>query len=115
GNIWVAEAGNKRVQQFSPTGAFISKIEDPGFVEPYGVAVSPTGSVWITDNGAGKIFNYSEAGVLNFSQATGVLNSGVPYGIGLDSSGHAWVAFQGTDRVVETEPTENGAAKLKKL
>jgi NHL repeat len=116
GNLWVAEAGNKRVQQFTPTGEFVSKIEDPGFVEPFGVAVSATGSVWITDNGAGKIFNYSEAGVLNFSQASTVLNSGVPYGIGVDAFGHAWVAFQGTDSVVETESTATGnGPRLKKL
>ena len=102
GNVWVAEAGNKRLQQFTPAGAFVSKVTNASFIEPWGIAFGPEGSLWVTDNAAAKIFKFSQGGVLELSESSSNVNSGVPYGIDVDAFGHPWIAFQGTDQIVET-------------
>ncbi|HEU4678690.1 MAG TPA: NHL repeat-containing protein, partial [Terrimicrobiaceae bacterium] len=107
GNIWVAEAGaNKRVQQFSPTGTFVSKITNVNFVEPWGVALAPDGTVWITDLGAKKIFLYKSDGtfIRSFDSSQALSGGGLPVGLEVDEFGNAWIAFQGSDQVVAVSP-----------
>ncbi len=106
GNIWVAEAGtNKRIQQFSPTGTYVSKITNAAFTEPWGVAVAPDGTIWVADPAAKKVFLFKEDGTLirtiNSNQPLG---GGTPYGLDVDEFGNAWVTLQGTDQVMALNP-----------
>ena len=53
--IYVAEAGNKRVQRFSAAGEPMLTWGEPGrgdgqFVDPIGIDVSPTGEVYVVDD-----------------------------------------------------------------
>jgi 6-bladed beta-propeller/NHL repeat len=100
GNIWVAEAGtNKRVQQFTPTGTFVSKVTNAGFVEPWGIAFGPKGEMWVTDQ-SGKALVFL-AGVY-LKTISGPL--GVPYGVDVDRFGNAWIALQSTHKVAQVTP-----------
>lgn len=106
GNIWVAEAGtNKRIQQFSPTGTFVSKINSPEFVEPWGVAVAPDGTIWVTDSGAKKVFLFKSDGTfIRSMNSNQPLHGGTPVGLDVDEFGNAWVALQGTDQIMALNP-----------
>ena len=55
GDIYVVEAGNKRVQRFSALGepelTFGSRGDGDGqFIDPIGVAISPSGEVFVVDD-----------------------------------------------------------------
>ncbi len=54
GNVLVVDTGNKRVQKFSPEGAFLAQYGGPGAAEgllnePVGIAVDGQGNVYVTD------------------------------------------------------------------
>jgi 6-bladed beta-propeller/NHL repeat len=105
GNIWIAEAGsNKRVQQFTPSGTFVSKVTNVAFAEPWGVATGPEGALWVTDPGSKKVFIYKESGTLvrTISNVSGF--NLVPYGLDLDRFGNAWIALQGSNSVLALNP-----------
>lgn len=108
GNIWVAEKGNRRVIKFSPTGQFISKITNAA-LEPFDVAVSAGGVVWVTDASAQKVWQLKEDGTVIRTignHGNEALNgSDLPFGIALDGFGNAWVAMQATNRILEISPS----------
>ncbi len=54
GNLWVADAGNNRIDEFSSTGAYLgqfgSKGSGPGqFNGPEGLAFDAAGNLWVAD------------------------------------------------------------------
>jgi tripartite motif-containing protein 71 len=54
GNVWIANSGQSRVEEYTNTGTYIRTVgQDPGsgqLVAPYGVAVDPTrGRVYVAD------------------------------------------------------------------
>jgi len=108
GNVWVAEKGNKRVIKFSATGQFISKFTNAA-VEPFDVAVSSGGTVWVTDPTAQKVWQFKEDGTVIRTidnHGNGALNgSDLPFGIALDEFGNAWIAMQASNRILEISPT----------
>jgi phospholipase C len=69
--------------------------------DPYGVAASPGGTLWVADTGHGRIVEFSQAGRLITSVAGGLDQ---PEGVATDAAGHVWVADTGHDRVVEFSP-----------
>ncbi len=59
GNIWVADTGNHRIQEFSPDGKLISLIGKPGagpdeFKNPTGITIRGE-KVCVADNGNGRL------------------------------------------------------------
>ena len=52
GNVWVADSGNNRVEEFSKEGEFECSVGESGHEEgeldnPQGVAIDGAGNVWI--------------------------------------------------------------------
>jgi phospholipase C len=71
---------------------------------PYGVAVSPGGTIWVADTGHDRIVEFSQAGRLIMSVGGDPFRLDQPEGIATDAAGHVWVADTGHDRVVEFSP-----------
>jgi phospholipase C len=70
--------------------------------QPFGVAVSSAGVVWVTDRGRGRVSAFTPAGRL--ITAFGGHGAGAladPGGLAVDSGDHIWVADTGRDAVVE--------------
>jgi len=49
GNVLIADTGNRRIQTFSPTGAFLASIGP--FDAPNGVAVDRSGNIYVSEIG----------------------------------------------------------------
>jgi RHS repeat-associated protein len=110
GNIWVADSGNNRVQEFSSSNTFIQAFGSSGsgngqFATDEGIAVSPTnGNVYVTDLNNNRVEEFTPAGV--FVTTFGTLGSGngqlhEPRGIAIDSGGNVWVADYANSRIEE--------------
>jgi PKD repeat protein/sugar lactone lactonase YvrE len=114
GNLYVNDAGNNCIQQFTSTGTFIAKWGSNGtgdgqFDIPWGVAVHPKlGDIYITDQINNRVQVFDSSG--NFIREWG--GYGRPYfwtdangkfyaprGITIDSSGYVYVVDSWNDRV----------------
>src|SRR5207253_2768511 len=67
GNVYVADSGNDRVQEFDHNGVFIRQwgttgTEDGKFTDPIDVAVGPTGLVYVVDDVRDDIQVFSPEG-----------------------------------------------------
>src|SRR5262245_55737573 len=60
GNIWVADTGNDRIQEFTSSGTWLRTVGSRGggngqFWSPQGIAVDPSGNVWVADSNNNRI------------------------------------------------------------
>ena len=65
GKLWVADAYNHRLQQFTPAGAHVATVGGlPGgeFYFPNDVTVAPSGAVYVADYSASRVQRLSSAG-----------------------------------------------------
>jgi len=67
GNVYVSDYYNHRIQKFSSTGAYLSKIgtlgdADRQFDCPQGIAVDDSGNVYVADGGNSRIQKFSGVG-----------------------------------------------------
>ncbi len=67
GNVYVLDAGNDRVQEFSSSGGYLGQFGKKGggsggLLNPGGLAVSPTGEVYVADSGNNRVEIFSETG-----------------------------------------------------
>ena len=67
-HLYVADAGNHRIQKFTLAGAYVSQWGSFGtgngqFNTPAGVAVDGTGNVWVCDNPNNRLQEFTNAGV----------------------------------------------------
>lgn len=93
-NAWFAVQGG--AARVTPTGAVsnFSCCNDPD-----GIAIDPTGNVWIADYGAPAIVELTSAG--SVAQRVGLGDSAGPKGIAIDGAGNVWAANYFGDSVVE--------------
>jgi predicted membrane-bound mannosyltransferase/DNA-binding beta-propeller fold protein YncE len=123
GDIYVADSRNHRVQQFSPDGQFIRawgsfsggdlSLAAPGtFNEPWGIAVAPDGSVYVSDTWNHRIQKFTSSGeyvsmwgVFGLADMPGGLYG--PRGITVDSLGRVFVADTGNKRILIYDPDGN--------
>ncbi len=116
GNIYVADSRNHRIQQYSAEGQPIrswgtySTLESSNaplgtFNEPWGVAVGPDGSVYVSDTWNHRVQKFSangEAlsmwGVFGLAETPGALYG--PRGLTVDAQGRVYVADTGNKRIV---------------
>ncbi len=67
GDVYVADTGNNRIQEFSPTGRFMRPIGREGtgpgeLIKPSGVAVDRQGNVYVADYHNNRIEKFSPTG-----------------------------------------------------
>src|SRR5262249_29874457 len=66
GNVYVADAGNDRIEKFTPGGAFLTKWGSSGsgdgqFSDPIGVAADAAGNVYVADPNNNRIEKLTRA------------------------------------------------------
>lgn len=107
GNLWVADTGNNRVEEFSSTGSYIQKFGTLGsgngeFSKPEGLAIDSEGNVLIADNGNNRVQIFSPRGNYLYKFGTAGTGSGqmkTPTGVAVDSSNNAFVLDAGNNRI----------------
>lgn len=109
GNVWVADFGNNRVQEFSEKGEYQKKFGTTGkgteqFEGPTTIAFSG-GNLYITDYRNNRVQEFSSAGVHVGQFGSGGTENGQfsgPYGIASDQrTGDLYVVDSGHSRVQE--------------
>jgi sugar lactone lactonase YvrE len=105
GDVWVADAGNSRIQEFSDAGAYLGKFGSQGngegqLLEPEGVAIDSHGNVWVSDTYHGRVQEFDESGdLIKVVGSQGEL--GEPVGIDIGPGGNVWVADWQYNRIAE--------------
>jgi RHS repeat-associated protein len=107
GNLWVADAGNSRVEEFSPEGIYRSKFGTLGsgngeLSKPWGVAFDAEGHIWVSDTGNNRLQEFSSAG--SYMRQMGSVGTGEaqmkePGELSSDSTSHLYLADTGNNRV----------------
>ncbi len=116
GTVYVADSRNHRVVHFDITGKVLNQwgtfadgvstpIGNGTFNEPWGIAVAPDGSVYVTDTWNHRIEKFTADG--KFVLAWGVFGQAEtpealygPHGLAVDSKGRVYVTDTGNKRVV---------------
>jgi tripartite motif-containing protein 71 len=112
-NVYVADAGNRRIQKFSPAGAHLLNIgacprgvgdcsPDGWLDNPVDVAVDAAGNVYVADRDNHRIQKFSASGQFLAKWGTNGTGNGQfshPQGIAIDSAGLVYVADSGNDRI----------------
>ena len=107
GNVYVADSGNYRIQEFTSNGSFVTKwgsygTADGQFIEPTGIAVDSSGNVYVADSGNYRIQKFTGAGVfITKWGSNGVADGQFNYiaDVAVDSSGNVYVADSGNYRI----------------
>ncbi len=113
GNVYVADAGNNRIQKFTATGVFVTQWGTLGagngqFDTPWGVAVDGSGNVYVSDLWNARVQKFSSTGTyLSQFGSPGAGNGqfGRPRGVAVDPSGNVYVVDDINDRVQKFSST----------
>jgi len=102
GNVYVADFGNARIQEFDPALRLVTAWGARGdgagrFADPCAVAVGPDGTVYVADTWNGRIQAFDPAGK-PLRRWGGDLFG--PRGIAVDSRGSVFVSDTGNNRIV---------------
>ncbi len=128
GTLYVADSMNHRILHLDLEGRTLqewggfadgaSAPADPGkFNEPWGVAVGPDGSVYVTDTWNHRVQKFTATG--KFIKMWGYFGQGEapeafygPRGIAVDSQGHVFVADTGNKRIVVFDADGNSITEF---
>lgn len=114
GSVYVADAGNHRIQQFSPGGEFLRSWggfggdtdPQPGtFNDPWGVTVDAEGRVYVADTWNHRIQVFTARGEYvdsfgTFGQAETSFGFWGPRDVAVDTNGQLYLTDTGNKRVV---------------
>ena len=99
GNIFIIEAGNKRVSIFSPKGEFITFFGKENLTSPKGIAIHGN-NIYISDTGSNSVLHYALLDLKLLKQMGGTSSEfWLPYQLAVHSSGTVFVADCGKDRI----------------
>ena len=97
GQIWfTARFAPQAVGRLDPASGSVTLFvltSDPG---PQGIAASPNGTVWFTQETKGNIANITNAGVLTESK---VVKGSGPSGVTVDGNAQPWYTMMSADRI----------------
>jgi uncharacterized protein (TIGR03663 family) len=124
GSVYVADAGNHRIQKFDADGNFVlawgsfgavdGNTGDPGrFNEPWSVGVGPDGSVYVADTWNHRVQKFDANGQFIrmwgfFGQSNAFDALWGPRAIAVDSQGNVYVSDTGNKRIVVYDENGNG-------
>ena len=107
-NVYVADAGNNRVQKISNDTINVTTLAG-GFNSPGGLVVDTSGNVFVVDAGNNKIRKITSTGVVTTFAGSGIAGSADgtgtaasfnnPFGIALDTSGNLYIAGRDDGKV----------------
>ncbi len=112
--MWVVDAGNHRVQEFTEQGEYVAKFGSYGtetgqFQAPQGIAVAG-GHVWVTDGAFGtevdRVEEFSRRKrrihrPIRLKRLRQTASSTLPDAVAVDSKGDVWVRDGINDRIEE--------------
>ncbi len=109
GDLWIAEEGNERVEEFTEAGEYVKQFGSAGsgngqFKNPAALAIDAKGNVWVADSGNDRVEEFNEKGefLKTFgSKGTGNGQFKEDNAIAIDSKGDLWITDGGNDRVEE--------------
>ena len=105
GLIYVADAGNKRVQVFKADGSFVRAWNKGAdlFGEPFDIAIDKSGRVYVLDVSRQTISRFSPDGEFQaeFGADMGMYG---PRGLGIGPDGALYVADTGSSRILKLSP-----------
>ncbi len=103
GDIFVADRGNKRVQEFNSEDRWVRNFAQAEEKQgPFGVAVDASGDVWVSYAWNDEIAEFSSSGALLRTWGTAGSEPGqldIPYGITIGPEGEVWLSEYGNSRV----------------
>ena len=123
GTLYVADSHNHRILHLDITwktihawGTFADGVNTPAspgtFNEPWGIAVAPDGSVYVTDTWNHRVQKFTSAG--KFITSWGVFGQGEtpqsfygPRGLAVDAKGRVYVTDTGNKRIVVFDANGN--------
>ncbi len=113
GNVYVADTGNNRIQEFNSAGAYITQWGNLGsgngqFNGPGGIAVDSSGNVYVSDHLNNRMQEFSSTGTYitqwgSYGNSPGQFNG--PSGVAVDSTGNVYVVDWGNSRIQEFSST----------
>lgn len=107
GSVWMADAGNNRIQHFTSDGSLLAGFGLFGqgageFFQPSGIAVAADGSVWVADTFNHRLQHFKQDGsfIAQFgSFGTGPGQFASPNGVTVANDGSVWIADSDNHRV----------------
>lgn len=116
GNLYVADTGDSRIEEFTSSGAFVRTFGKEGTTngllkKPHGITTDSTGAVWVADTANNRVQEFGPTGTFlgTFGKegtAEGLLKG--PKGVGIDPEGNAWVADTANSRAQKWTGTGTG-------
>jgi hypothetical protein len=109
GNAYVADTGHSVVDKFSASGEYKGQLTGTGaeaFSEPHGVAVDPSGNVWVYQ-GSGNLDEFSDTGSFLKTFNTG---RGAMPGMAVDATGNVYVISGGETALKYESASSNQAS-----
>ncbi|HQR66336.1 MAG TPA: NHL repeat-containing protein [Thermoanaerobaculia bacterium] len=126
GNVFVSDLGNNRIRKITSAGTVTNvagsggwgDVDGPGpaasFNAPGGVAVDPSGTVYVADTGNNKIRKVTPDGYVSTFAGSGAAGSvdgpgptasfDQPWHVAVDSSGVVFVADSGNNKIRKVSP-----------
>lgn len=109
GHIYVADAGNSRIQKFSPDGEFLASLGKAGtgegeLREPNGIAVDSTGNIYVADALNHRLIKLKADGAVQTQWSGPPPSFYGPRDVAIEPNGHLYVLDQGRTRVVKLGP-----------
>lgn len=106
GNVFVADTGNGRIEEFSPAGAFLASIGSKGtghgqFSEPNGIAIDRSGNIYVAEVGNHRVQKLAPDGTFMAEWKGPAPGFYGPRRIAIGPDDSVYVVDQGHSRIVK--------------